>query len=71
MVGTSNRIPQYLKARTEDELLGLMLSNNLKKGREFEYFSIQFVKNNWFAWYYFEVDLKEKISKEVKAKAVR
>ncbi len=48
-------IPSFLKAKTPDKLKELMLENNISKGAEFNYFDIQFVKNNWYAWFYEDI----------------
>jgi hypothetical protein len=33
-----------------------MLLNNLKAGKQYEYFSIQFSSGKWYAWFYEKED---------------
>lgn len=51
-VGTSLRIPNFLTAGSAIGLRRLMLLNNTKKAKQYNYFDIQFVSGKWFAWYY-------------------
>jgi len=53
------RIPLYLKARSEDDLVRAMLKNNLEKKKEFEYYSIYRTNNGVIAWYYNTVTVKD------------
>lgn len=65
-VGNAFRIPQFLQARTEDNLVRAMLMNNLAHGMEFRYFDIQQKKNGqWVAWFYLEVDRMKFMVEEI------
>lgn len=59
-VGNSLRIPMYLTASSPKDLMRLMLSNNLKSGKEHRYFDISFDGSKWVVWFYAvaEVDMK-------------
>lgn len=48
----SKNIPNFIKAKSPRGLRSLMIRNNTKRGKFFDYFDIQFVKGSWFAWYY-------------------
>lgn len=61
--GNSLRVPMFLTASTPDELVRLMLSNNLKKSREHNYFDIGFNNGIWICWYYDIADIKNSIKK--------
>lgn len=49
--GSSLRIPNFITAQSPMGLRRLMLSNNVKNGKEYVYFDIQFANGKWFAWY--------------------
>jgi hypothetical protein len=51
-VGSSLQIPNFLTAQTPQGLRRLMLLNNLKYGRQYNYFDLQFVNGKWFVWYF-------------------
>ena len=55
-VGNSLRIPNYLSAGTAQSLRRLMLMNNLKNGKQYNYFDIQFVNGKWFVWFFEKED---------------
>ena len=50
------RVPLYIKAKTADELSLKCLENNLKYQAEFEYFQITKIGNEWFAWFYADLN---------------
>lgn len=50
--GNSLRIPNYLSAGSPKGLHRLMLLNNIKNGKQYNYFDIQFVNGKWFVWYF-------------------
>jgi len=56
VVGNSLRVPQFLAAQSPLILRRLMLLNNLKAGKQYEYFSIQFSSGKWYAWFYEKED---------------
>lgn len=58
-VGNSLRVPMFLTAPSADALVRLMLSNNLKKSKEHNYFDISFDGSAWFAWYLDVADVKK------------
>jgi hypothetical protein len=51
-VGSSLRIPNYISASSPKGLRRLMLLNNLKNGKQYNYFDLQFANGKWFVWYY-------------------
>ena len=63
--GNALNVPHFLKARSPQGLLRLMFKNNIKHGKEFEYFSLQYVAKDkmWYCWYKEEV--KVKVAKRV------
>ena len=48
---SSSYSPNYIKAKTPDDLQLEMLKNNLRDAKVYDYFSIQFVGGSWYAWY--------------------
>lgn len=54
--GSSLNIPNYLSAQSPLGLRRLMLLNNIRKGKQFNYFDIQFVKGAWFVWFFEKED---------------
>lgn len=60
-VGNSLNVPNFLVAPSREELVRLMLSNNLKAGKEHRYFDISFDGKAWCAWYYVEANVKESL----------
>ena len=50
-------IPDYIEAPSLDELRRGMLSNNVKYGAQFNYFSIQKDGKRWVAFFYRKLDL--------------
>lgn len=50
----------FLTASSPKDLMRLMLSNNLKSGKEHRYFDISFDGSKWVVWFYAvaEVDMK-------------
>lgn len=61
-----DRVPQYLAAGSPEGLRRLCLRNNLKKGRYYNYFAIQFVNGKWYAWYYEDLQLGESKGDDLK-----
>lgn len=57
-------LPSFLKAKSAEELRSLMLKNNLKLNQEFNYFDIQYVNNNWYAWFYIALDSAQIINEK-------
>lgn len=57
--GRSTFIPNFISASTPQGLRRLMLKNNFKKGIQFFYFDIQFVKGKWVAWYRQDIKTKD------------
>lgn len=57
--GNSRHVPKFLSAPRAKGLRRLMLENNLKNGKEFHYFDIQYVADDkrWYAWYMDKIDL--------------
>lgn len=55
-VGSSLRIPNYISAGSPQGLRRLMLQNNLKYGKQYNYFDIQFVNGKWFVWFFEKED---------------
>lgn len=51
---TANKseLPNYIKARNPKRLRALMLKNSVRLQMTVNYFDIQFVNNEWYAWYY-------------------
>lgn len=47
----SNFSPSFLKAKTPEKLEELMLINNIKDGRCYDYQDISFANGFWYAWY--------------------
>ena len=68
-VGNAFRIPNYLEARTKDELVRAMLLNNIKHGIEFKYFDIQKDGSKWVCWFNMPVDEKAFVIEQVKGAA--
>lgn len=60
MPGNVWHVPQFITARTREDLVRAMLLNNLSQGIEFRYFDIQKDGANWIAWYYVHVPQAEK-----------
>ena len=50
-VGDVFRIPQFLQARTREDLVRAMLVNNISHGMEFDYFDIQKDGKLFIAWF--------------------
>jgi len=56
-------VPVHISAKTREELTLVMLDNNIKKSKQFQYFDIQKDGKEWIAWYYndvYEEALKQK-----------
>jgi len=55
----STFIPNYLKARSPQGLRRLMFQKNLKDGKQYNYFSVEFVNApkdpHWVAWFYEDI----------------
>lgn len=49
-------IPHFLKEKTAIKLQQAMLNQNAKTGKKYEYFDIQYVNGNWYAWYYDSIE---------------
>jgi len=52
--------PSFLKAENAQALERLMLENNIKHNTSFNYFSVTFAQNDWYAFYYINQELKLK-----------
>jgi len=65
MFAQVNLIPNFLKARTLDELRALMLANNFRNQKQYIYQDIQNVDGSWFAFYYEQVESDDKIYSSV------
>jgi hypothetical protein len=50
------QIPNFVTARSPLGLRRVMLLNNAKHRKVFNYYSIHFVDGKWFAWFYNEVE---------------
>jgi hypothetical protein len=50
------RVPLSIRAKTADELSRRCLEHNVKYQAEFHYFQISKVGNEWFAWYYADLN---------------
>lgn len=46
-----SNIPNYISASTLNGLRRLMFRNNVKAGKQFNYYDIQRVDNKWYAFY--------------------
>ena len=64
-VGDAFRVPQYIEARSKEDLVRAMLLNNLQHGMEFRYFDISKDGRNWIAWFNFQLDRKQFIIDKV------
>ena len=53
-MATANKreLPNFIKAKSPKRLRFLMLQNNLRLRSTIQYFDIQFVKGEWYAWYF-------------------
>lgn len=60
MSAKSTFIPNYLKARSPQGLRRLMFQKNLKDGKQYNYFSIEFVNTpkdpHFIAWFYEDIN---------------
>lgn len=59
VVASVSNIPNFLVARTPKGLRRLMLETNIKFGKQFNFFDIQFVGGKWYAWYYLDITSAE------------
>lgn len=64
--GNSFNIPHFISAGSPEGLRRKLLENNLVNGTEYQYYSIVFDGNSWFAWYYREASEKPKLVKNGK-----
>jgi hypothetical protein len=64
--GDAFRVPQFVEARTRQDLVRAMLLNNLLHGMEFDYFGIQKDGAKWIAWYRWPIDRKQFLVKQVR-----
>ncbi len=64
--GDKFQIPQFLQARTKEDLVRVMLLNNLAHGMEFNYFDIQKDGPNWVSWYRFPIDHKKLLVDQIR-----
>jgi len=48
-------VPVFLEAKTKEDLVLLMLSNNLNNGMHFKYFSPIKEGKKWVVWYYRDI----------------
>ena len=62
-MATANKreIPNFIKARNPKRLRVFMINNNIRLRSTVNYFNIQFVKNEWYAWYYEPIEKSEEI----------
>lgn len=60
--GSSLRIPNFLTAQSAIGLRRLMLLNNIRNGKQYNYFDIQFVNGKWFVWYFDKEDESKLLS---------
>lgn len=51
------QVPSFIKAKSPMGLRRIMLLNNTKHRKTFQYYSIQFVKGEWYAWFYLDIDV--------------
>jgi hypothetical protein len=58
-VGSSLRIPNFLSAGSPQGLRRLMLLNNIRNGKQYNYFDIQFVGSKWFVWFFEKEDVNK------------
>ena len=58
---TANKreLPNFIKARNPKRLRALMLKNNIRLASTVNYFDIQFINNEWYAWFYERIDNNE------------
>jgi len=49
-----NEIPLFITAKTKEELVSAMWKNNSNLMHQLQYFDIQFVNNEWVAWYFYD-----------------
>lgn len=68
MAGSVYNAPMFLKASSPKRLQEAMLANNLKHGKEFSYYDIQFAQGAWYAW--FRANQKDLVMKKL-GKAVK
>jgi len=58
----TNHVPNFLEAKTKDELRAFMFRNNNRFSKKIHYFDFAQQKNGkWVCWY--EISLNEEISK--------
>ena len=71
MVESGNvfRIPHFLIAGSREALLREMLRNNLKDGKQYQYFDISFDGSKWTVWFYRVLETKAAMSIEALRKA--
>lgn len=62
-------IPNFIKAKTVLGLRRNMLINNSKEGITFNYFDIQFVNGEWYAWFYTELKNNDELLNDEKQSA--
>lgn len=60
--GSSLRIPNFLTAQSAIGLRRLMLLNNIRNGKQYNYFDIQFVNGKWFVWFFDKEDESKLLS---------
>lgn len=51
-VANPSEVLVFLKAKTAEELVKLQLENNHNDGRQYIYSNPQFVKGDWYVWFY-------------------
>lgn len=54
-----------MRALTPQGLVRAMLSNNLKRGKQYEYISINWDGKNWIAWYQEIIDTTQLMAEAV------
>lgn len=66
MVGNQYISLRHIKTSTVEQLERTMLKLNLDNGKEIKFHNVQFVKNNWYAFYYanWETSVLQNINKE-------
>jgi hypothetical protein len=53
----SNVVPQFVKARTPEQLIRKMAATSARRGTHIPYFDIQKEDGQWYAWYNTELKL--------------
>lgn len=54
--GNVFNIPNFIQEKTPIKLQQAMLRLNASRGKEYQFFDIQYVNGSWYAWYYEDVE---------------